>query len=583
MRNSAFRRLFAPLGAIVLALVGGAVAADDVASPGVATATIEVSHRYLNLPVRLGDGIPQRWIRLIDASTGALEYEFHARLDFAEPQGFVFVDLGRWQGRRLVVEVQGISHDDIARLHTSDRITDQDTIYREPLRPGFHYTCRRGVLSDANGLFFHRGKWFLFHQHLPFDPFTDWKELCSVSWGCAVSDNLVDWEERADALLPDALGPAFSGCAVVDTGNASGLGRGEHPPILLFYTAAGGKGRQSMDKLHTVCLAVSTDGGATFAKHPGNPLVESIAPGNRDPKVAFDAKSGRWLMLLYSDAEGYITLTSKDLLAWQPLPGRLRPKDRECPDLLRLPMNGDAADERWVFLGAGGWYAVADVTGEGLVLRSEERMLHAGGEYYAGQTFANAPDGRTILMARFNNWFEGELFFNSMTVPLELRLITDAAGKPLLTAWPVAELDHLRLEKRSAADVALQDGLSFPASDLDDLEATVEAATDLSITIHGRELVWEATRGVIHWGGKEYAVPVAASPMNIRILIDRSGIEVFERTSGIYLPLTARFAPDAPRRIELRGTGHGAFKAVSLWRLREMSRGNGERDVSRSD
>ena len=535
-------------------------------------ASIKVGHRYLNLPVRLDAGNPQRWIRLVDASTGELEYEFHARLDFENPRGFVFVDLERWMGRSLVLEVEGISEQELAQLQPVDEPADQEKIYREPLRPGFHFSCRRGMLSDANGLFHYRGKWFMFYQHFPFDSFTDWEEYCSVGWGLAVSDNLVDWEERADVLLPDAMGPAFSGSAVVDTGNMSGLGRGEDPPILLFYTAAGGKGRRSMDKLHTVCLAVSTDGGKTFAKHAGNPIVGNIALGNRDPKVVFDEKVGLWVMLVYSDTEGFITLTSKDLLSWEPLPGRFHAKDREFPDLSRLPMNGNVDDQRWVFLGADGGYALAEVKAEGVVLASEQRVLHAGGEYKAGQTFHNTPDGRVILMARFNNWFEGELFFNSMTVPLELNLITDAEDKPQVVAWPVAEFDQLRLDKRSAADVSLRDGLGLEAPDLADLEFTTNGASDLTLTIHGKELRWDVARGTIHWGGKEYTVPVATSPMKVRILVDRSGIEIFEKNSGLYLPLTARFATGAPRRIELRGDGSGTLETFDVWRLREMSR-----------
>lgn len=538
---------------------------------GKVTATIKVAHRYLNLPVRLGEN-PQRWIRLVDASTGELEYEFHARLDFKNPQGFVFVDLERWMGRSLVLEVEGISEQELAQLQPCDELADGDKIYREPLRPGFHFSCRRGMLSDANGLFHYRGKWFMFYQHFPFDPFTDWEEYCSVGWGLAVSDNLAGWEERPDVLLPDAMGPMFSGCAVVDTENVSGLGRGEDPPILLFYTAAGGKGRRSMDKQHTVCLAVSTDGGTSFWKHAGNPIVDNIAPGNRDPKVVFDDKSRLWVMLVYSDSEGFITLTSKDLMSWKPLPGRFRPEVRECPDLFQLPMNGNPKDQRWVFLGAGGGYALAEVTAEDVKLTTEQRVLHAGGEYYAGQTFNNTPDGRVILVARFNNWFEGELFFNSMTVPLELSLITDAAGKPQVVVWPVAEFDQLRLDKQSATDVPLRDGLAMEAPDLSDLEFTATDASDLTVTIHGQELRWEVERGKIRWGGKGYNAPVVTSPLKVRILIDRSGLEIFEKNSGLYLPLTARFVPGAPRRIEIRGDGKGAVKTLVLWKVREMSR-----------
>lgn len=557
----------------VLASAAEGQSAEAGARPeGKVAKSIKVGHRYLNLPIRLGKENPQRWIRLVDASTKNLEYEFHARLDFENPQGFVFVDLERWMGRSLVLEVEGISEKELAQLQPSDELADRDKIYREPLRPGFHFSCRRGMLSDANGLFHYRGKWFMFYQHFPFDPFTDWKEYCSVGWGLAVSDNLVDWEERPDVLIPDDMGPAFSGCAVVDTGNISGLGRGENPPILLFYTAAGGKGRRSMDKLHTVCLAISKDRGQTFEKYSGNPVVSNLAPGNRDPKVFFDDPSGRWLMLVYSDDKGFITLTSPDLLSWKALPGRFRPKERECPDMIRLPMNGNAKDQRWIFLGAGGGYALADVTGEGVMLTSEERMLHAGGEYYAGQTFNHAPDGRVILIARFNNWFEGELFFNSMTIPLELNLVTDAANKPQLNAWPVSEFDQLRLDKKSVTDVSLRDGLSLEAPDLADLEFTVNEATDFTVTIQGKELRWLVAESKIMWGGKEYTVPVATSPMKVRILVDRSGIEVFEKNSGLYLPLTARFATGAPRRIELRGEGRAVLKKLDLWRVREMFR-----------
>lgn len=97
--------------------------------------------------------------------------------------------------------------------------------------------------------------------------------------------------------------------------------------------------------------------------------------------------------------------------------------------------------------------------------------------------------------------------------------------------------------------------------------------------IHGSMLRWEASRGKVRWGGKEYSVPAAASPMNVRILVDRSGIEMFEKHSGVCLPLTARFSPDAPRRIDLRADGDGVVRRMDLWRLREMSRGSsGARD-----
>ena len=71
-----------PLGA-----ADGANQVADLTQPEKSTLRVVVDRRYLNLPVRLQESIPQKWIRLVDPSTGNLEYEFHARLDFKNPQG----------------------------------------------------------------------------------------------------------------------------------------------------------------------------------------------------------------------------------------------------------------------------------------------------------------------------------------------------------------------------------------------------------------------------------------------------------------------------------------------------------------
>lgn len=96
----------------------------------------------------------------------------------------------------------------------------------------------------------------------------------NMHWGSATSRDLVTWEHHGDALCPDELGTIFSGSAVVDHDNTAGFGKGA---VLAFYTSAGRYQQQSM--------AYSTDGGKSFTKYEGNPVVASQLDDCRDPKV----------------------------------------------------------------------------------------------------------------------------------------------------------------------------------------------------------------------------------------------------------------------------------------------------------
>ena len=98
---------------------------------------------------------------------------------------------------------------------------------------------------------------------------------------------MLHWREGPVELYPDEFGTMFTGCAVVDHDNTSGLGSGSHPPIVLLYTAAG-----KTPEDFTQCLAFSADGGATWQKYDGNPVLPQEAPSNRDPKVIWHAPSG---------------------------------------------------------------------------------------------------------------------------------------------------------------------------------------------------------------------------------------------------------------------------------------------------
>jgi fructan beta-fructosidase len=219
----------------------------------------------------------------------------------------------------------------LSSIEQADTIERPANLYQESLRPQFHFSSQRGWLNDPNGLVYYRGEYHLFYQHNPYG----WTAR-NMQWGHAVSRDLVHWEELDTAIQPDARGWIWSGSAVIDWDNTSGLGKDGQPPMVLFYTAAGNP--------FTQCLVYSLD-GRTFTKYEGNPIVPQITPGNRDPKVIWYEPTKSWVMTLYvsepvptslngGQRNAIYFLTSHNLKDWaisSTIEGFF-----ECPDLFEL-------------------------------------------------------------------------------------------------------------------------------------------------------------------------------------------------------------------------------------------------------
>src|SRR5436189_1130703 len=106
--------------------------------------------------------------------------------------------------------------------------------YLEAYRPQFHFTPEKNWMNDPNGMVFFRGEYHLFYQHNPFGD--KWGHM---SWGHAVSPDMVHWKHLPAALLEQNGVMIFSGSAVVDWDNTSGFGYKGNPPLVAIYTGTG--------------------------------------------------------------------------------------------------------------------------------------------------------------------------------------------------------------------------------------------------------------------------------------------------------------------------------------------------------
>lgn len=459
-----------------------------------------------------------------------------------------------------------------------------DTDYSQPLRPQFHFTSRRNWLNDPNGLVYDGDQYHLFFQHNPLT--TTWGNM---TWGHAVSPDLVHWKQLDHALLPyrvdGRVGTIFSGTAVVDHNNSLGKQVGDTKTLCAFFTfACNPKFYQAM--------AYSTDGGNSWKYwNDGRAIVENqgFDNGERDPKVFWHEESHKWVMILWVQQNpGRVRIfTSRNLTDWEFSSDLMRDWAFECMDMVFLPVDGDNHNIKAVIYDASFDYEIG--TFDGQVFHTEVGPFTAGGgNFYAAQSFNNCPNGRAVQIG----WMRGGpdsakefgLPYNQqMSFPCELSLKTAHDG-PRVFAWPVSELRSLQKNTITRSDVQLKQGENLLEDvgrlDLIDMEIEFEPnqAQELEIAFSGVNIIYavEDTRltltGVRENGETEtIAVFEKLFPRNgeikLRILIDRLSVEIYafggERFyAGYYSPKLG----NSDQRIEFRG-GDGRIKKLELREL----------------
>ncbi|WP_085537417.1 glycoside hydrolase family 32 protein [Massilibacteroides vaginae] len=342
----------------------------------------------------------------------------------------------------------------IISCNTKKESSVEEVPFQEKHRPQVHFSPVAGWMNDPNGMVYYEGEYHLFYQHYP--EASVWGPM---HWGHAISKDLVHWEHLPVALYPDSLGYIFSGSAIVDLENTSGFGAKENPALIAFYTYFDHT-KQGINQ--TQALAYSVDKGRTWAKYEKNPVVENPGiPDFRDPKVFWHEESKQWIMALAAGQEIHF-YASKDCKEWTFLSHFGEGYGNhdgvwECPDMFPLKVKG-SNETYWVLIvninpgGPAGGSATQYFVGnfDGKTFKSDQKKAKwadQGKDNYAGVTWSNVQDGRTLFIGWMNNWqYAGEkpciAWSGATTFPRELGLEKD--GQDIyLTSVPVREIESL--------------------------------------------------------------------------------------------------------------------------------------------
>ena len=483
----------------------------------------------------------------------------------------------------------------------------QQATYDQPYRPQFHFTPEINWTNDPNGLVFHDGEWHLFYQYNPLGDL--WGHM---SWGHAVSTDLLRWK-HLDVALPEADGfMIYSGSAVVDKDNTSGFGRGGKTPLIAIYTS-----RTETDQHQSI--AYSLDRGRTWTKYSGNPVIDIDEAAFRDPKVFWHVQTRKWVMaVVLANRRKVRFYASPNLKDWEHLsdfgPAGAHPvANWECPDLFELPIEGESGETKWIFqvdsgrghpwLGSGCQYFVGEFDGK--TFRNDNppetsMWLDWGRDFYAAQSYSDVPaeDGRRIVIGWINNWmYAGKIptspWRGGQSIPREVKLRRFQEGLRL-TQRPVSELESLRGEELHLVGVSVDDANREIArqkygGDTLEIEAEIELGsadevgfrvrqgqgqeTLVGYTIDPAEVFVDRTKSGEAGFDETFAGRHSArleaqdGQINLHILVDRSVVEVFAGDGRV--AITDRIFPKPSSKglsIYSKG-GNARIVGLKMWKL----------------
>ncbi|KAI0334627.1 hypothetical protein GY45DRAFT_1242402 [Cubamyces sp. BRFM 1775] len=320
--------------------------------------------------------------------------------------------------------------------------------YSGRYRPQIHFSPPENFMNDPNGLFLDgHGTYHMYYQYNPSGLVAG-----DQHWGHATSKDLYHWTNQPIAIFPpNNDSQVFSGSAVIDTNNTSGFFPNQTNGVVAIYTL-------NTPAAQVQEIAYSHDGGYTFTRFAGNPVINSTSTQFRDPKVIWH--EDRWVMAIaYAQDYTIGIFTSSDLKTWTHASNFTRPglpgEQYECPNLLKMPVHGSTESMYLLLIsinpgaplgGSITQYFPGAFNGTHFVpVDDVTRYTDFAKDNYAGQFFYGIPESdHPVSIAWASNWqyaqdapTADEGWRSAMSLPRRnfLANITDAG-------WDLVSLPH---------------------------------------------------------------------------------------------------------------------------------------------
>eukprot|EP00250_Pteridium_aquilinum_P011988 c20436_g1_i1 orf=57-1841(+) len=358
---------------------------------------------------------------------------------------------------------------------------------QQPYRTAFHFQPLKNWMNDPNGPMFYKGYYHLFYQWNPYAAV--WG---NITWGHAVSKDMVHWSILDLALVPDHWYDQYgcwSGSATFVNGK----------PVLI-YTGWSNVSFSQDNQVQMQAIAVPADDNdpllRKWTKIPQNPILMAPPGINstkfRDPTTGWLGADGKWRIVIGARKEQHkknqyrgmaLLYKSSNFIQWEeakhPLHSVAGTGMWECPDFYPIPAsasrngldtsaNGPGVkhvlkvsldDTKHDYYAVGSYVASADsfIAGNakldaGLGLRYDY------GVYYASKTFYDPNKGRRILLGwvKESSSQAADIAKGWSSLQSFPRIVwLDGENNDRLLQWPIEEVESLRKKKGSLTKLEL--------------------------------------------------------------------------------------------------------------------------------